>query len=69
MTMATREFDTIPSDRYSSIKMRALHDDGIEKYVFPEMIAGADIVYESTSKKIKSESLVGLDFDITMGAR
>src|SRR5210317_2307578 len=46
--------------------MRALHSDGNSNFVFPEWHENVEVTHVSSYKKIKNESLVGLNVDVSL---
>ena len=63
--MATQERDTIyPNDGKSMLRLRSLYSDGVNSFVFGDFNPSAELVLESESIKIKSESLEAVQLAI-----
>jgi cytochrome c-type biogenesis protein CcsB len=70
MVMATQTRDTIyPTNKYQSLKLRALYSDGSNNFVFPEFNPKATLTTESESPKIKNESITAVALDVSVNGQ
>jgi cytochrome c-type biogenesis protein CcsB len=63
--MATQTTDTlIPTSDFYPLKLRSLYNDGLNSFVFGDFNSGGTVHIESESRKIKSESMTALKFEV-----
>ncbi|MCF6182603.1 cytochrome c biogenesis protein CcsA [Lutibacter sp.] len=67
MVMATRKKDTITSsDSYKPLMLRSLYSDGTNNFVLPEFNKSAKIEMASKNSKLKSDSKIALQLNISV---
>ena len=65
--MATQKKDTLMPDTGPHVlRLRSLYSDGINNFVFGDFNAEAKVVMESTSNKVKNESMTALIVEVTV---
>jgi len=70
MIMATQDKDTIrPSEKYRSLKLRSLHSDGTNNFVFSDFNKSGIVKIESENAKVKNESTSALLIDVTVNGK
>lgn len=65
MVMATQQRDTIQPGSFQKLMLRSLYQNGNASFVIGDYSPSAKMEIEAGSKTIKSESLVGLNIDVT----
>ena len=66
MIMSTQEVDTLIADIPYPITLNSLYSDGIDHFVFSEFNKKGVIKIESTSKKVKNESIAALKIRVSV---
>ena len=67
MVMATQKLDTLyPGNNYHSLKTRSLYSLGSSNFVIAEFAPSAKLITESKDPKVKNESMVALQLNVTV---
>jgi cytochrome c-type biogenesis protein CcsB len=65
--MATQKKDTIfPSNRFQTLKLRALYTDGVNSFVFSEFNPSGRVNISSEDPKVKNESIAAVVLNVTV---
>ncbi|QNJ96624.1 cytochrome c biogenesis protein [Constantimarinum furrinae] len=68
--MATQKRDTIvPSEKFQTLKLRALYSDGVNSFVFSEFNPSGEVKISSEDPKVKNESTVAVVLNISVNGR
>ncbi len=65
MVMATQQRDTLEPNQWHTLKLKSLHSSGRSNFVVADFVTSGKIVRLSRDQKIKNESLVGLQLNVT----
>ena len=63
--MATQTTDSLAANEMHPLKLRSLYSSDNKNFVVGDFMANGKVQLQSTGKKMKNESLAGLELEVT----